>query len=465
MRGILNCAGYIPFKRLERASIQEFMGRTVASGARSVASHDEDTATMGVEAARLVLNSWTGEDPETIWFSSSNPPYMEKTNANVLHAALQLPKSSRAYDFGGAVKSGVGALQTAVSSKETVLLIQADTRTGLPSGEDEILGGDAAAALLIGDHDDGPLLAQYLGGASATEEFIDRWRSPYEKNSQQWEERFTTSRYLLLVESAWEEALENAGLDPDEVQSVVISGSNVRVTNQIVKTLGVEKVLGDLTDSVGNVGAADACLRLIRAIESSNPGERLALVVASDGIEILIFEIADSYKQNPMTIDTQIATRSEVNYQLFLQWKGMLPVQPPNRPSPARISASAAVRESDWKHGFIASQGEQSNLIHMPPARVSASEKDDIDTMQPISMANTNGHIVTFTIDRLVYSESPPVVFAVVDFVGGGRMPMEVTDVDVESIHIGMEVVPTFRKIFTADGIHNYFWKVRPTRS
>lgn len=442
------------------------MGRSVATGARSVASYDEDTATMGVEAARLVLNSWTGEDPEVVWFSSSNPPYMEKTNANVIHAALQLPKSTRAYDFGGAVKSGVGALQTAICSNETVLLIQADTRTGLPSGEDEILGGDAAVALLIGDEDDGPLLAQYLGGASATEEFIDRWRSPHERNSQQWEERFTTSRYLLLVESAWGEALENAGVDPDEIESVIIAGSNTRVTNQIAKTLGVEKVLGDLTDSVGITGSADACLRLTRAIESSQPGERLALVVASDGIEILIFEIGENDEQSLIaTITAQIDSRSEVNYQRFLQWKGMLAVQPPNRPSPARISASAAVRESDWKHGFIASQGEQSNLIHMPPARVSASEKDQIDTMQPISMANTNGYIVTFTIDRLVYSESPPVVFAVVDFVGGGRMPMEVTDVDVDNMSIGMEVIPTFRKIFTADGIHNYFWKVRPTRS
>jgi hydroxymethylglutaryl-CoA synthase len=23
----------------------------------------------------------------------------------------------------------------------------------------------------------------------------------------------------------------------------------------------------------------------------------------------------------------------------------------------------------------------------------------------------------------------------------------------------------TFRKVFTADGIHNYFWKARPTRA
>ena len=128
------------------------------------------------------------------------------------------------------------------------------------------------------------------------------------------------------------------------------------------------------------------------------------------------------------------------------------------------FSASAAVRESDWKHGFVASRGDQTGLIHMPPSRVSVSEQDQIDSMVQAPMSNRIGRIVTFTIDHLVYSENPPVVFAVVDFEGGGRIPIEITDIDPSDVSIGMEVIPTFRKIFTADGIHNYFWKVRPVR-
>ena len=38
-------------------------------------------------------------------------------------------------------------------------------------------------------------------------------------------------------------------------------------------------------------------------------------------------------------------------------------------------------------------------------------------------MADALGTIATFTVDRLAYSPSPPVVFAVVDFDGGGRCP------------------------------------------
>ena len=47
-------------------------------------------------------------------------------------------------------------------------------------------------------------------------------------------------------------------------------------------------------------------------------------------------------------------------------------------------------------------------------------------------MADVAGTIVTFTIDRLAYSPSPPIVFAVVDFDGGGRFPVELTDVDAD---------------------------------
>ena len=53
-------------------------------------------------------------------------------------------------------------------------------------------------------------------------------------------------------------------------------------------------------------------------------------------------------------------------------------------------------------------------------------------------------------------------VFAVVDFDGGGRLPLELTDVDHHEVAIGGRVEMTFRRLFVADGIANYFWKARP---
>ena len=105
-----------------------------------------------------------------------------------------------------------------------------------------------------------------------------------------------------------------------------------------------------------------------------------------------------------------------------------------------------------WKFGFVGSQADD-GTVHLPPSPLDHGHRP---------MADAKGTIVTYTIDKLAYSPSPPVVFAVVDFDGGGRHPVELTDVDVDSLKIGDRVEMTFRKLFTADGIHNYFWKARP---
>jgi uncharacterized OB-fold protein len=85
--------------------------------------------------------------------------------------------------------------------------------------------------------------------------------------------------------------------------------------------------------------------------------------------------------------------------------------------------------------------------------------------MESAPMADVAATIITYTIDKLAYSPSPPIVFAVVDFDGGGRFPVELTDVEPDAVQIGDRVEMTFRRLFTADGIHDYFWKARPIRA
>jgi uncharacterized OB-fold protein len=141
----------------------------------------------------------------------------------------------------------------------------------------------------------------------------------------------------------------------------------------------------------------------------------------------------------------------------------MLPVEPPRRPEPQRVSATAAARSEEWKFGFVGSQERDTGVVHLPPARVSR-DGAHTDEMDPVPLADTRGTIVTFTLDRMVYSPSPPVVFAVVDFDGGGRVPLEITDTDADEVQIGQRVEMTFRRLHTADGIVNYSWKGRLVR-
>ena len=79
----------------------------------------------------------------------------------------------------------------------------------------------------------------------------------------------------------------------------------------------------------------------------------------------------------------------------------------------------------DWKFGFVGRGDPESGAPQLPPL---PSGTD------PRPMADVPGTIVTFTVDRLAYSESPPIIFAVVDFDGGGRLPIELTDVSEDEV-------------------------------
>jgi len=54
-------------------------------------------------------------------------------------------------------------------------------------------------------------------------------------------------------------------------------------------------------------------------------------------------------------------------------------------------------------------------------------------------------------------------VAVVVDLDGGGRFRCELADAGPDEVAIGMRVELTFRRLLTAGGVHNYFWKVRRT--
>jgi 3-hydroxy-3-methylglutaryl CoA synthase len=437
-------AGYIPYRRLDRSGIRDVAGAGGGTGHRAVASYDEDTTTMAFEAARGALAASRAAQPDLLIHATTAPSYLDKTNATTIHAALRLPPACGAWDAGASVRSAAGALRLALERRGTTLVTAADIRTGQPGGAEESSGGDAAAALLVGgDSAADAVIAEYLGGATIADEFIDRWRPPGQSWSRTWEERFGEARYVAAGSEAW------AGVDLDgfgvaTVDHLVVAGGHARARSALAKVLTADGRVGavaeDLGTTVGTPGAAQPALLLTSVLERASPGQVIALVVLADGADVLLFRTTDGVADHraPATIADQIATGGSVPYGRFLAWRGFLTPEPPNRPEPARVSAPAASRNDEWKLGLV-----------------------DADKRV---LADARGRIATYTVDRLAWSPSPPVVFAVVDFEGGGRMPVELTDVEESELSTGTEVEMVFRRLGTADGIHNYFWKARPVR-
>src|SRR6187399_2804604 len=105
MRGILSWGSYLPYRRLDRSTIAAVAGGGGGKGTRTVASYDEDTTTMGVEAARRALRAKPHATPDALWFATVAPAYLDKTNATAIHAALRMPRTTGAYDAVGSVRS------------------------------------------------------------------------------------------------------------------------------------------------------------------------------------------------------------------------------------------------------------------------------------------------------------------------------------------------------------------------
>ncbi|HXH05974.1 MAG TPA: OB-fold domain-containing protein, partial [Vicinamibacterales bacterium] len=163
-------------------------------------------------------------------------------------------------------------------------------------------------------------------------------------------------------------------------------------------------------------------------------------------------------------VATLTAGGGRVSYPTFLSWRGFLDREPPRRPDPQKPAAPPALRAEAWKFGFVGSRCQTCGTRHLPPQRV-CLRCHAVDRMLPQPMADVPATIATYTVDRLAFSPSPPAVVAVVDFEGGGRFQCELTDVDPSAVKIGDRVEMTFRRIITAEGVHNYFWKARPTRT
>jgi len=364
-----------------------------------------------------------------------------------------LAREAFATDVCGTGRSAFAAWRAAASTGGVA--VAADVRVGRPGSPDEKLGGDGAAALLFGE---GPGIAEILATTSLTSEFLDRWRSPTLLTGQQWEERFGAERYGELVVAAVRRALDGAGATGAD--HVVLTCPNSAIVKRATTLVKGEK--STVTSPIGFLGAADSSVALCAVLDTADADETILVVSAVDGCDTLLLRttghLPEARQARP--VSRQRDGGLPVSHLTYLSWRGLVEVERPRRPEPDRPAAPPSSRTERWKFGLTGSRCEQCGFIHLPPARVCRG-CGAADRMTAAPVAGMSGTVTTCTVEHLAYSPSPPVVQAVIDVDDGGRCTLEIADAEPELLCVGSRVNFTFRRLFTAGGIHDYFWKAR----
>jgi len=469
MAGIISYGAYVPWHRMGKAT------RGWSSpNERAVANFDEDSITMAVAAALNCLGDHSHPAIDAAYFASTTPPYKGKSNASVVAAATDLPESIFCMDFANSPRAGTNALKAALdavggSSNKRVLVAAADLRIPQPRSQFETAFGDGAAALLLGDSD---VVAEVEDCCSVSQEMLDTWREDGDKYLRTWEDRFVAEEgYMKLLPRAVSALLAKNKLQPKDFARAVLYGPDVRRHREMIKTLGFDpksQVQDPLLSTIGNTGAAAVLMTLAAALDESKPGDRILLANYGDGADAFLLRVTDGINTSRKArwgMSHYLSSKKLLpDYETYLTWRGLLDKAPPaRRPALRSSSAAAMLRELNKNLRLHGSRCKQCGYPQYPP-QVICTRCHARDNSEPYGFSDKKAKVFTYTPDNLAPTLDPPVVVAVVDFEGGGRMFSIMTDREPGEVAVGMPVEMTFRNMYVSEGIRNYFWKSKPVR-
>ena len=121
-------------------------------------------------------------------------------------------------------------------------------------------------------------------------------------------------------------------------------------------------------------------------------------------------------------------------------------------------------REYPQRYRMEAVKFKKSGKTYFPPRQVDPTNGDT--EFEKVVLPET-GKVVTYTVIRVApaqWSDLSPYAIAVVELTDGTRVMGQMTDVDVETVKIGMEVRTEFRRIQTegSHGVLSYGYKFVP---
>jgi len=480
MIGICSYSGYIPHYRLNRGLIYGAMGWmnpatiALARGEKAVANFDEDSITLGVAAGNLALQNVDRDTVESVYFASTTLPYKERLNAGIMVPALGLKDQVRAADFTASLKCGTTALLTALDgvkegNSAKTLVTAADCRLGKPGSPQEMLFGDASAAVVVGSEN---VVAEYKGSFSVTYDFGDHFRGANSKYDNQWEDRWIRDLGMdQFIPEAINGLLEKTGLQIGDFSKVIYPCIYAAARRGIAKKLGMtpEMDQDNMQLEVGETGTPHSLIMLAKALEEAKPGDKLLVVSFGSGCDAICFEVTDNISKIPVTLSATLANKADLdNYNKMLVWRDIMPADFGKRKEVDHWTRYSAMwRNRKLVFGLVGGKCSKCGTVQIPAQDICVNpECGACNTLEAYAFADKTAKIASFTGDNLAASVNPPAIYGEVHFNGGGKYMFDFTDCKLEEVATDMTVTMSFRRKYYDEkrDISGYFWKAVPVK-
>jgi 3-hydroxy-3-methylglutaryl CoA synthase len=445
-----------------------------AQGEKAVANFDEDSVTMAAAAATDCVSGFERALIGGVYFASTTASYKERLCANLVAGALATREDVRTADFAGGLKAGTTALIAALDAvsagtAENVVVSAADSRLGKMGSVQELMFGDGAAAVLVGNTD---VIAEFKGSYSTGHDFVDHMKGSMSKYDRQWEERWIRDMgFDKFVPEVISGLCDKYGLATGDFAKIIYPCYYGGARKAIGKKLALEpeNVEDNLQAVVGDTGTAQPLVMLAKALETAQPGDKILLVSYGSGCDALYFEVTDQIKKLPARrgISGCLARRADLdNYLKYLSWRRMVPVDTGLRGEEQKWTRwSLMWRLHKAMLNLEGSKCKACGTVQFPPQRICVNPAcGAVDESEPIVLSDKGGKVFSFTSDMLSASINPPAIYGSVDFNGGGRFVFDFTDCTIDDLAVGNPVEFSFRiKLYDEmRDITNYFWKAVP---
>lgn len=336
--GIEGYGAYIPCYRLPTSEIARVWhgGGAGPNREKAVASIDEDTTTMAVEAARTAV-SMSGIDGNlgAVFVGTESKVYAVKPTSTIVAQALGC-HNLLAADFEFACKAGTEAMQiisglVGSGMIEHGLAIAVDTAQGRPGDDLEYTAASGGAAYVIGKSGH-KSIAKILGSVSYVSDTGDFWRRQGEKYPKHLS-RFTGEpAYFHHVETAVNNLFSEFGVGPGDFQYAVFHQPNPRFPVEAATRLGFtlkQIETGLLNPVIGNTYSASSPLGLAAVLDIAKPGDKIMLASFGSGAgsDVFIIEAQESLTEKRklgIPVRTLIENGTKIDYAVYSKYREKL---------------------------------------------------------------------------------------------------------------------------------------------